>query len=141
MKKLHIPLILLVLATLSILACKKEVLTPQQFVQKQILGNWPLKYSIRTVYTNNIATKSDTLNKGLVIDTLVFSADGRVVKRNKIEISSTTYTIDVAGEHITFGTTPTTTQNIIYVRPMSIGLTTETTNGSVKTVVEDQLIK
>lgn len=140
MKRLSVFTFSIILIAIIVFGCKKEVLTSQEFVQRQIVGTWPLKYSIKTVYTNNIPAKADTLNKNLPIDTLIFSADGIVIKRNKVVISTTSYQIDAAGESITFGT-PAKTQKIIYVRPLSIGLKTETTLGDVRTIIEDQLIK
>lgn len=147
MKKLKIIMVLLAGLVLLNYACKKEELSNQEFVQKQFLGKWPLKYTIRTTYTNNFIIKVDTPVRHSPIDTLIFTADGKMVKRNgNTIILSTDYTIDGNGEQITFATTPNLTQKLSYVRNTSIGLiTSETTanvgGNEVKTVTVDQLIK
>ncbi|MFD0939589.1 hypothetical protein [Pedobacter boryungensis] len=144
MKKLNLVSILLAGLALTIYSCKKTEVNPQELVQKQIIGKWPLKYTIKTIYTNNVAGNPDTV-KYNPIDTLVFSADGKVVKQNKTPISTRTYSIDATGDNITFSGTPAYTQKLSFVRNTSIGLATETTVTSgttvTKTIIEDQLIK
>ncbi|MFA6276412.1 MAG: hypothetical protein WC622_06665 [Pedobacter sp.] len=144
MKKIKIILILLAGLTFTIYACKKEDVDAKELVQQQLIGKWPLKYTIKTIYTNNVAGNPDTV-KYNPIDTLVFSADGKVVKQNKTAISTRTYSIDATGDNITFSGTPAYTQKLSFVRNTSIGLATETTvtvgTTVTKTVIEDQLIK
>lgn len=129
---------------LFVYACKKEVIEPQQQVQKQILGRWPRKYEIKTVYVDNISMWPDTTVIYNPIDTLVFRTDGKVItRRGGIAVDSTTYSIDAEGQHITIGAEPP--KKLSFVRFKSIGYTTETIekNGAstTRTVVETQLIK
>ena len=129
---------------LFIYACKKEVVEPQLQVQKQILGRWPRKYEITTVYIDNITMWPDTTIVYNPIDTLVFGADGKVViRRAGLAIGSMTYSIDAEGQHITFDNGAP--QKLSFVRFKSIGFTTETIvkNGTstTRTVKETQLIK
>ncbi|MBB2147053.1 hypothetical protein GM921_16230 [Pedobacter sp. LMG 31464] len=144
MKNLNVILTLLAGLAFTIYGCKKETINAKNLVQQQLIGKWPLKYTIKTIYTNNVAGSPDTV-KYNPIDTLVFSADGKLVRQNTTVISTGTYSIDGTGDNITFSGTPAITQKLSFVRNTSIGLATETTvtSGSIttKTVVEDQLIK
>lgn len=143
MKRLN-PVLILLAAVTFIYSCKKEDVNAQELVQKQFIGRWPLKYTIKTIYTNNVAAKPDTITYN-PIDTLIFTADGKVIKQNKTVLSTGTYSIDATGESITFSGTPAVTQRLSFVRNTSIGLSTETTvttgTTATKTVIEDQLIK
>ena len=60
MKKL--PIFITIFTGLALLfsACKKTEENPQQVVQNQILGKWPLKYRVRTVTTNKFIVRMDT---------------------------------------------------------------------------------
>jgi len=144
MKKLKIVIILLAGLATTFYACKKEEVTDQQSAQAKLVGRWPLKYRIRTV-TNGFTIKMDSTLYSPV-DTLVFTADGKFVKQNKTIIASGTYTIDEAGENITFSGSPALTQKLNYVRVNTIGLLVSeatTTQGGVKvnTLIIDQLSK
>jgi hypothetical protein len=57
---------------LNIYGCKKEEQNSQEFVQKYIIGSWPLKYNIRTVSNASFGDKRDTLITYNPIDTLGF---------------------------------------------------------------------
>jgi len=146
MKKLS--LFITIFAGLALLfsACKKTEENPQQVVQSQILGKWPLKYRVRTVTTNRFTVKLDTTIYNPV-DTMIFADDGTAsIKRNSTIISTSTYAIDATGENITFTGTTTTTQKFTFVRPTSIGLfisdnTTNVSGNEVRTQIEDQLVK
>lgn len=130
------------LATLS--ACTKEEINAKELVQQKILGRWPIRYVIESTYHNDVLKVRDTLNQGLQIDTLVFGADGSVVKRYSAIISTDTYSIDETASTITFNEAPIT-KKISFVRASSLGFSTETTRDSgsvkIKTVNEEQLIK
>lgn len=142
MRKLSLSLFF-VTSILLINSCKKEVVEPQPLVQKQILGRWPFKYTVRTVYVDNVEMWPATFTY-TPIDTLLFRTDGKVItRRNGVAIDSTTYSIDATGEHITFGTSAP--RKLSFVRFKSIGIISETTvkNGTstIRTVIEDQLVK
>lgn len=125
-------------------ACKKEVVEPQPLVQKQILGRWPLRYTIKNVTVDNIQMWPDTTNIYNPVDTLVFRTDGKVITRRAgVAIDSTTYSIDAQGAHITFGTNPP--KKLSFVRYKSLGIATETIvkNGPSTTtiIIEDQYFR
>jgi hypothetical protein len=130
---------------LNIYGCKKEEQNSQEFVQKYIIGSWPLKYNIRTVSNASFGDKRDTLITYNPIDTLVFAEDGKVTRRNKIVISTMSYSIDEAGDNITFTGTSATTLKLIYVRNTSLIIGKETISSSngqeVKTILADYYIK
>lgn len=138
--------IFILLASIGLLfyACKKEVLTDKQAALQQLVGRWPLKYSIRAVDDGDTIKKDTTIYNP--IDTLVFSADGTYVRSNKTVIQSGKYSIDDAGEGITFIGTPSLTQKFDYIRTSTIGLVvsdaTVTTGASkVRTIIIDELSK
>jgi PBP1b-binding outer membrane lipoprotein LpoB len=127
MKQLKSIGILMALAIL-ISSCKKTEEEPQVFIQKHILGAWPINYNIKTTLTDDVVTKRDTITRYNPIDTLVFTAEGKAIKRNKTIISTVDYTIAADGETITLATTPAaTTFKFTFVHITSIGLGTETT--------------
>ncbi|WP_113652105.1 hypothetical protein [Pedobacter namyangjuensis] len=130
------------LATLS--ACTKEEINAKELVQQKILGRWPVRYIIGSTYHNDILKTRDTLNRGLQVDTLVFDANGTVVKRYTAVLTTDTYSIDETASTITFNEAPLT-KKISFVRANSIGFSTETTRDSgsvkIKTVTEEQLIR
>jgi hypothetical protein len=144
MSNSKIAFILLAFTTLAFYACKKEVLTDKQAALQQLVGRWPLKYRIRTI-EDGFAIRKDTTSYNPV-DTLVFSADGTYFQTNKTVIKSGTFTIDDAGESITFSGTPALTQKFNYIRSATIGLvvsdeTTTTTGVKVRTLTLDELSK
>lgn len=119
---------ILVAVAIAISACKKEEEEPQVFIQKHILGAWPINYNIKTTFTEEVLTKRDTLTIYNPVDTMVFTAEGKAIRRNKTVISTVNYTISTDGETITLATTPTpTTYKFTFVHITSIGLGTETT--------------
>jgi hypothetical protein len=145
MKKLKTFALISLIAILAIYGCKKEEVNNQQFVQGFIIGKWPLKYNIRTISNANFGDRNDTLITYNPIDTLVFTADGKVSRRNKTVISTMSYSIDETGENITFTGTTATTLKLIYVRSTSLIIGKEAVssiNGQeVKTTVADYYIK
>lgn len=145
MKKLPVYLYILSAFVCCLCGCEKEVIDSQNFVQQKILGSWPLKYQVRTVYTGDMMGTPDTLARYNPIDTLVFTADGMATKRNKTVISSVPYSIDATGQNITFSSTPAVTLQITFIRNSSIGFGTATlsnVNGKqVRTVIDDHYVK
>ena len=143
MKKLVSAIVVLTVIVIFF-GCKDEVIDSQVFVNERLLGRWPLKYRITTVYTNNIAAAPDTVNYNPV-DTLIFTSDGMATTRNKTVISSSPYSVDARGENITFNQTPPLTLQIRFIRYSSIGFGTETTtkNGAneIRTVIEDHYLR
>lgn len=144
MKKLKTVILFICVIALSFNSCKKEVLTDKETVQQHFLGRWPAKYRIRTV-TDSFTTRIDTTFNN-PIDTLIFDTNGSFTRRNNAILATGTYTIDEAGENITFSGTPSLTQKISYARNITIGLlVSDVTTGSgitkVRTVIEDQLAK
>lgn len=147
MKRLKFAVLFFSCAILAISSCKKIEENPQEFVQNKLVEKkWPLKFTIRRVITDNFIIKIDTPTIHSPVDTLVFSPDGTVIKRNGDNIIfSTNYTIDAAGQNITFALTPPITQKLNYVRDRTIGLlvsdATEKIGGTeVRTIIEDQLV-
>ena len=144
MKNIKTLILLFSLIVLSFNSCKKEVLSDKDTVQQHFLGRWPAKYRIRTV-TDSFTTRSDTVFNNPV-DTLIFETNGSFTRRNNAILATGTYTIDEAGENITFSGTPPLTQKINYARNTTIGLlvsdvTTGTGINKVRILVEDQLAK
>jgi hypothetical protein len=140
MKNLSLPILLLSCLIISIYACKKEDVNTPEFVKSHFVGKWPLKQHIEIVRKNNVIISNDT-TKFSPIDTLVYTADGKYTKAK----TTVNYTIDEAGQHITYATSPETTWDIKYLRITSIILTrgrTETVGNDIFTYyTEEQLIK
>ncbi|MDQ8054101.1 MAG: hypothetical protein REI78_13790 [Pedobacter sp.] len=142
MKKLS----LILFIAIGLLACKKEEENPQTFVQQRLIGRWPIKYQIRTVFLDNVEqdpVKGDTLTFYNPIDTLIFTAEGQAIRQNKTVISSGSYTVAPDGESLTMNST---TYKITFLRNTSIGLGTAETNTHVggktqRTVIADHLVK
>ena len=140
MKTLKITTLLFATLTLLFFACEKEeVVGGAEFVKERFVGKWPLKRQVLiTTFRDSIAI--DTIPY-LPIDTLVYTADGQYT-RNGVTVG---YTIDEAGENITYNTTPATTWHIKFMRNTSIILTQERTeqdgNETVTYYTEDQLDK
>ncbi|WP_316771719.1 hypothetical protein [Pedobacter frigiditerrae] len=144
MSKSKIALILLAFVTLAFYACKKEVLTDKQAALQQLVGRWPLKNRVVTIY-DGFAIKTE-ISPYNPVDTLVFSADGTYFQTNKTIIKSGTFTIDEAGESITFSGAPALTQKLNYIRTTTIGLvvsdeTVTTGSTKVRTLLIDELSK
>ena len=123
---------------------KKDVVTDKEAALRQILGRWPLKYRIRTI-NNGFTNRLDSTIYNPV-DTLIFTDDGKFVKRNKTVISAGNYSVDEGGQNITFSGTPILTQKLSYIRVTTIGLlvsdvTIDAGGTKNRTVVVDQLSK
>jgi hypothetical protein len=145
MKTIKTVALILMICLFAFYSCKKEEVNNQEYVQKFIIGKWPLKYNIRTISNPNFGDKSDTLIRYNPIDTLVFTEDGTVKRVNKTLISSMSYSIDEAGENITFKGTTTNTLKLVFVRNTSLIIGTETISKSngvdIKTTIADYLVK
>lgn len=144
MSKSKIALILLAFVTFAFYACKKEVLTDKQAALQQLVGRWPLKLRIREVDSAAVIRKDTTAYNP--VDTLVFSADGTYFQTNKTVIKSGTFSLDEAGETITFSGTPALTQKFSYIRSSTIGFvvsdeTVTTGTAKVRTILVDELGK
>lgn len=143
MKRLNSAALLLTGLILGLYGCKKEEENSQEIVQQHIIGAWPIKYNIKTTFTDDVETKNDTLTTYNPIDTLVFTADGHAIRRNKTIISDVGYTISADGETLTFA--QSSPLKITFVRKTSIGLGTETVTEvggkKIKIQIADHLIK
>lgn len=144
MSKSKIIVILLAFVAIAFYACKKEVLTDKQAALQQLVGRWPLKYRIRAIDDGDKIIKDTTAYNP--VDTLVFTTDGNYTQTNKTIIKSGKFTIDDAGESITFSGTPTLTQKLDYIRTTTIGLvfsdaTVTTGTTKVRTLIIDELSK
>jgi hypothetical protein len=146
MKRLSI--LFLVCLAIAVISCKKTEIDPQIFVERHLIGAWPIKYSIQTIFIDGIEqtpVKGDTLTVYNPIDTLVFTEEGNAIRRNKTIISTVGYSISADGETITFNSTPAVTKKITFVRTSSVGFGTETTTTVggkvVKTQIADHLVK
>lgn len=145
MKKQHIAFYFSCLLLFAFVGCKKNDVDSQALVQQKLLGKWPLKYNVRTIYTDAVSSKPDTLITYNPIDTLVFSTDGMATLRNKTIISSVPYSVDANGENITFNSTPVVTLQITFIRNESIGFGKETfanvAGQQIRTVIDDHYVK
>lgn len=143
----NIKFITLALFALVIVACKKEDIKSQEVVQKHLIGKWPLKYRVEITYKNNKEISNDTISylppsgTPQIVDTLVFTADGKFTKDNE----TVDFKVDETGENITFLSTPPSEWFIKYLRLKSIALSQEKTekigNDTFRYYVEEQLIK
>lgn len=108
---------LIALATYT--ACKKEPVDSKVFVEKSLVGNWPLILQVETVLKNGKDTisPSDSL-KFTVADTTTFTADLKFIRKT----TSVNFAIDNLGENITFSTTPDSIWHIGYLRKSSFKL-------------------
>jgi hypothetical protein len=148
MKKINFAVLIVAIPLIMLYACKKEEENPQTFVQEHIIGRWPIKYQIKTLFIDDVeqqAIKGDTLITYNPIDTLIFTAEGQAITRNKTIISTVGYTVSPDGETLTFLSSPAKTVKITFVRNTSIGLGDETrtqvSGKTHKTVIADHLIK
>lgn len=100
-------------------ACKKEPVDSKIFVEKYLVGRWPLKFEIETVIKNgsDTITPSDT-TKFLPADTTLFTNELKFIRG----VDTVSYTIDATGENIAFSTPLDSTWNIEYLRKTSFKL-------------------
>ncbi len=141
MKKLKFTLLSLFTATIIFYACKKVEINSQLYVQRTLVGKWPSKLYIKSTYTDNKLTKLDSV-KYDPIDTVVFTAEGKMIRRNKTIKSEASYTISEDGEKISITTgTTTITKQLSAVSISKIGIASEAVSGSVKVVEEEQLLR
>lgn len=94
-------------------ACKKEPVDSKVFVEKYLVGQWPLRLQLTTVIKNgkDTITPTDTL-KFNPADTTFFTNNFRFVRG----ADSVNFAVDTNGENITFSTTPDSTWYIGYLR-------------------------
>lgn len=142
MKKFKITTILLTTFIIAFYACKKEdPIAGADFVKERFIGKWPLKNQVIIEIENFRDTVRNDTIPYLPVDTLVYTADGKYTR----EGITVDYTIDAAGENITYNTTPAATWNIKFMRNTSITLTQERTEQVGTTTItiytEDQLDK
>ncbi|MCY1520947.1 hypothetical protein D9M68_557420 [compost metagenome] len=117
---------LIIFTVIAFNACKKEEITTQQFVQRHIIGRWPLKARIEITSKNGDTTQNDTTrftkdDKLFPIDTVIFSANGTYI----IKESSFKYSVNHTGDSLSISSTPPKHWNIKFLRPQSIILSNE----------------
>ncbi len=142
MRNFKITTILLSTLILVFYACKKEdEIAGADFAKERFVGKWPLKNQVIIEIENFRDTVRNDTIPYLPVDTLVYTTDGKYTRRG----ITVDYTIDAAGENITYNTTPAATWNIKFMRNTSITLTQERTEqvgaNTITTYTEDQLDK
>ncbi|TKB97498.1 hypothetical protein [Pedobacter cryotolerans] len=142
MRNFKITIILLSIFAVAIYGCKKEEeIAGSEFAKERFIGKWPLKNQVIIEIENFRDTNRNDTIPYLPVDTLVYTADGKYTRRG----ITVDYTIDAAGENITYNTTPATTWRIKFMRNTSIILTQERTEqvgtNTITTYTEDQLDK
>lgn len=142
MRNLKNTTILLSIFILAFYACKKEdEIAGADFVKERFIGKWPVKNQVVIEIEDFTDTVRNDTIPYLPVDTLVYTADGQYT-RGGVTVG---YTIDAAGENITYNTKPAETWHIKFMRNTSIILTQERTEQvgtkTVTTYIEDQLDK
>jgi len=106
------------LATMGIIgyACKKEPVDSKIFVERYLIGQWPIKTYVKLDLKNGDTLVNDTLDLTPDSDTakvrVRYTEDLNFIKGSQ----SVKYTIDAEGKNITFSTTPDSTWTIAYLR-------------------------
>ncbi|SOD15466.1 hypothetical protein [Pedobacter xixiisoli] len=117
MGKLKFVLLGLILTGIIGYACKKEPVDSKLFVERYLVGQWPIKTYVRLEYKNGIidSSKIDTILP-IQNDTSkvrVKYTEGMTFIKNGDTIK---YSIDADGKNINFATTPDSTWTISYLR-------------------------
>lgn len=92
-------------------ACKKEPVDSKLFVERYLIGKWPLRMEISSTITNGTASPRDTTTFNPT-DTTSFTSELKFTRR----ATTVDFTVDAAGENIKFSTTPDSTWHIEYLR-------------------------
>lgn len=118
MKKVKIIFLWLISCGLIGYACQKEPVDPKVFVAQQLEGVWLINSRVNI----NIKNINDTILNDttfyLPVDTVAYTADGKYYRANTL----VDFSIDAAGENITYQTTTPDVWHIKFVRNKSIGL-------------------
>jgi len=96
-------------------ACKKEPVDSKLFVERYLVGQWPIKTYVLLEYKNGTMLSNDTILP-IANDTAkvrVRYTDGMTFIKNGDTVK---YTIDTDGKNITFATAPDSTWAISYLR-------------------------
>ena len=104
-------------------SCQKEPIDPKVFVEQQLEGVWLINSRVNI----NVKNMNDTILNDTTFyspaDTVAFTTEGKYYRANML----VNFTIDAAGENITYQTPIPDVWHIDFVRNKSIGLTqTET---------------
>lgn len=92
-------------------ACKKEPVDSKLFVERYLIGKWPLRMEISSTITNGTASPRDTTTFNPT-DTISFTSELKFTRR----ATTVDFTVDAAGENIKFSTSPDSTWHIEYLR-------------------------
>ncbi|WP_113663770.1 hypothetical protein [Pedobacter nanyangensis] len=92
-------------------ACKKEPVDSKLFVERYLIGKWPLRMEISSTITNGTASPRDTTTFNPT-DTTSFTSELKFTRR----ATTVDFTVDAAGENIKFSTSPDSTWHIEYLR-------------------------
>lgn len=114
-------LVLFCLLTMGIIgyACKKEPIDSKLFVERHLVGIWPLRVQIETIIKNNNDTISPSDSTVFTpIDTTAFTSDLKFIRGTNV----VDFMVDPTGENITFVSSPDSTLNIAYLRKTSFKL-------------------
>lgn len=117
MSKLRVGFLGLVIVGIVGYACKKEPVDSKIFVERYLVGQWPIKTYVTLEYKNGVIinSKIDTILP-IVGDTAkvrVKYTDAMTFIKNGDTIN---YSIDTDGKNITFATSPDSTWAISYLR-------------------------
>lgn len=92
-------------------SCKKEPVDSKLFVERYLVGKWPLRLEIKRTVTNSTASLPDTTTF-TPADTTTFTSDLKFIRR----ATTIDFTVDATGENIKFSSTPDSTWHIEYLR-------------------------
>lgn len=116
MRKLKFVLLGLITVGIIGYACEKEPVDSKIFVEKYLVGQWPIKTYVQLEYKNEQLVKNDTIDLTPESDT----AKVRVNYTNDLNFikgqQTVKYLVDAEGKNITFSTTPDSTWAIAYLR-------------------------
>lgn len=119
MAKLKLVFLFLIILGIVGYACKKEPVDSKLFVEKYLVGEWPLKFEIKTAIQNGNDTisHSDT-TKFTPADTTTFTSDLKFIRGT----NAVNFSVDATGENITFTSAPDSIWHIGYLRKTSFKL-------------------
>lgn len=115
MDKLKFVLIGFITVGIIAYSCKKEPLDSKLFVERYLVGQWPIKTYVLLEYKNGTMLSNDTILP-IANDTAKVRAkytEGMTFIKNGDTVK---YTIDADGKNITFATAPDSTWAISYLR-------------------------
>lgn len=123
-------------------SCEKVPVDSRIFVERFLTGKdftkWPIQSYVKLELKGKDTVHKETID--LAIDTVIFNTNSKYIRGT----DTVNFSVDAAGENITFSTKPDSTWHIEYLRTSSVKLVhqrSETANGVTTNYKIEQVFK